>query len=123
MVSFLLSKGAQINVQDKMGRTPAMMATELGNEAMLNLLIENNADLTLRDREGQGDEGHTHTMFFIVENLSFFISHLSFQKQNPNHLSCGQTLMCSERFSHIKFEWQVLPCLPAHKYIEYLFRY
>ncbi|TNM94593.1 hypothetical protein fugu_017352 [Takifugu bimaculatus] len=54
MVSFLLSKGAQINVQDKMGRTPAMMATELGNEAMLNLLIENNADLTLRDKEGQG---------------------------------------------------------------------
>lgn len=89
MVSFLLSKGAQVNVQDKMGRTPAMMATELGNEAMLNLLIENNADLTLRDKEDQGAEGHTHTMFFIMESLSFLILHLSFRKQNPNHLSCG----------------------------------
>lgn len=55
MVSLLLSKGAQVDAQDKMGRTPAMLATELGNDAILNLLVENNADLTLLDKEGQGD--------------------------------------------------------------------
>lgn len=60
MVSFLLSKGAHVNVQDKMGRTPAMLATELGNDTILNLLIENNADLTLLDKDGQGEQHHTH---------------------------------------------------------------
>eukprot|EP00066_Takifugu_rubripes_P020787 XP_011610053.1 PREDICTED: ankyrin repeat and EF-hand domain-containing protein 1-like [Takifugu rubripes] len=76
MVSFLLSKGAQINVQDKMGRTPAMMATELGNEAMLNLLIENNADLTLRDKEGQG------VLFYCVY-------------PTENHARCLQMVMAA----------------------------
>lgn len=60
MVSFLVLKGAQVDVQDKMGRTPAMLATELGNDAILNLLIKNNADLTLRDNEGKGDQCHTN---------------------------------------------------------------
>lgn len=54
MVSLLLSKGAYVNVQDRLGRTPAMIAAELGNDAMLSLLIENDADMALRDEEGQG---------------------------------------------------------------------
>ncbi|CAG12996.1 unnamed protein product, partial [Tetraodon nigroviridis] len=54
MVSLLLSKGADVNVQDKLGRTPAMMAAELGNDTILGFLIENEADLALQDKEGQG---------------------------------------------------------------------
>lgn len=81
MVRFLMSKGAQVNVQDRRGRTPAMLATELGNEAMLNLLIEHHADLTLRDKEGQGDEAHTHTMCWMVENWSLFILAFEFPKK------------------------------------------
>lgn len=60
----LLSKGAHVNVQDKKGRTPAMLAAELGNDAILNLLIENDADLTLRDTEGRGEE-----CYFVILHL------------------------------------------------------
>lgn len=56
MVRLLLSKGANVNVQDKLGRTPAMIAAELGNETILSLLIENEADLALQDKEGQGEK-------------------------------------------------------------------
>lgn len=97
MVSFLVLKGAQVDVQDKMGRTPAMLATELGNDAILNLLIKNNADLTLRDNEGKGDQCHTHTKCLILENVSFFISHLSFQWE-PKHLSCPVARLLIEIF-------------------------
>lgn len=67
MVSLLLSKGAHVNVQDKLGRTPAMIAAELGNDTILSLLIENDADLALQDKEGQG------------EKCSLFILHLWLQ--------------------------------------------
>lgn len=73
MVSLLLSKGAHVNVQDKLGRTPAMIAAELGNDAMLSLLIENDADMALRDKEGQG------------QKVYLFSLRLRFQ----NRLACG----------------------------------
>lgn len=65
MVSLLLSKGADVNVQDKLGRTPAMIAAELGNDAILSLLIENKADLSVRDEEGQGEKCSFHLAFMI----------------------------------------------------------
>lgn len=67
MVSLLLSKGADVNVQDKLGRTPAMMAAELGNDTILGFLIENKADLALQDKEGQGKKMKRY----------LFISHLN----------------------------------------------
>lgn len=73
MVSLLLSNGAHVNVQDKLGRTPAMIAAELGNDAMLSLLIENDADMALRDKEGQG------------QTVYLFSLRLGFQ----NGLACG----------------------------------
>lgn len=56
LVDFLLSKEAQPNVQDRQGRTPAMLAAELGNDAVLSLLTHKQADLTLRDAKGQGGQ-------------------------------------------------------------------
>ncbi|KAM3863875.1 ankyrin repeat and EF-hand domain-containing protein 1-like [Diretmus argenteus] len=54
LVSFLLSQGAQPNIQDKRGRTPVMLAAELGHDAMVELLANNHADLRLLDTEGKG---------------------------------------------------------------------
>ncbi|TTO79335.1 Ankyrin repeat and EF-hand domain-containing protein 1 [Bagarius yarrelli] len=54
MTEFLLSLGAQPDVQDKRGRTPAMLAAELGHDAMLDLLTQNHADMKLLDEEGKG---------------------------------------------------------------------
>ncbi|XP_026196624.1 ankyrin repeat and EF-hand domain-containing protein 1a isoform X2 [Anabas testudineus] len=54
LVRFLLSKGAHPNIQDKKGRTPIMLAAELGNDAIVALLAQNNANLRLQDAEGKG---------------------------------------------------------------------
>ncbi|XP_035473487.1 ankyrin repeat and EF-hand domain-containing protein 1a isoform X3 [Scophthalmus maximus] len=60
LVSYLLSRGADPNIQDKKGRTPVMLAAELGNEAILVLLAENNADLRLQDAQGKG------VLFYLI---------------------------------------------------------
>ncbi|NXO02033.1 ANKE1 protein, partial [Rhinopomastus cyanomelas] len=54
MCSFLLERGAHPDVQDKMGRTPAMMAADLGHELVLELLVKAKADMTIVDSEGKG---------------------------------------------------------------------
>ncbi|XP_029318435.1 ankyrin repeat and EF-hand domain-containing protein 1 isoform X2 [Cottoperca gobio] len=54
LVRFLLSQGANPNIQDKMGRTPVMLAAELGNDAIVTLLAQSHADLRLQDTEGKG---------------------------------------------------------------------
>ncbi|KAI5610894.1 ankyrin repeat and EF-hand domain-containing protein 1 [Silurus asotus] len=51
---FLLSLGAHPDVQDKRGRTPVLLAAELGYDAMLDLLAKNHADMRLVDNEGKG---------------------------------------------------------------------
>ncbi|KAG7328057.1 hypothetical protein KOW79_008001 [Hemibagrus wyckioides] len=54
MAEFLLTLGAQPDVQDKRGCTPAILAAELGHDAMLNLLACSQADMKLLDTEGRG---------------------------------------------------------------------
>ncbi|NXQ58786.1 ANKE1 protein, partial [Anthoscopus minutus] len=54
MCRFLLEHGAQPNVHDNMGCTPAMKAAELGHEVILELLAKANADMTAVDNEGKG---------------------------------------------------------------------
>ncbi|NXY83305.1 ANKE1 protein, partial [Alcedo cyanopectus] len=54
MCSFLLQLGAHPDVQDKLGRTPAMKAAELGHELVLDLLVKAKADMTVVDHEGKG---------------------------------------------------------------------
>nr|XP_033504314.1 ankyrin repeat and EF-hand domain-containing protein 1a [Epinephelus lanceolatus] len=54
LVSFLLSQGAHPNMQDKRGRTPVMLAAELGNDVIVTLLAQSHADLRLQDSEGKG---------------------------------------------------------------------
>ncbi|NWI91005.1 ANKE1 protein, partial [Pitta sordida] len=54
MCHFLLEQGAHPNLHDHMGRTPAMVAAELGHELVLDLLVKANADMTAVDNEGKG---------------------------------------------------------------------
>lgn len=57
MAEFLLSLGAHPDVQDKRGRTPVILAAQLGHDTMLALLARNRADMTLVDSEGKGAPG------------------------------------------------------------------
>ncbi|XP_041814611.1 ankyrin repeat and EF-hand domain-containing protein 1a [Chelmon rostratus] len=54
LVRFLLSQGAQPDIQDKKGRTAVMLAADLGNDAIVALLATNRANLRLHDKEGKG---------------------------------------------------------------------
>ena len=59
MVEFLLAQGAHPNIQDKRGRTPVMLAAELGHDIMISLLAKSHASMTLTDAEGQGVALHS----------------------------------------------------------------
>ncbi|XP_066553859.1 ankyrin repeat and EF-hand domain-containing protein 1 isoform X2 [Amia ocellicauda] len=54
MCSFLLSLGAQSNVQDRLGRTPLMRAVQLGHDSVVAVLAEAGADMKIVDVEGKG---------------------------------------------------------------------
>lgn len=58
MARFLLSLGANPDIQNKRGCTAVMIAAELGNYAIVSLLSRNNADLQIQDNEGKGKQIH-----------------------------------------------------------------
>ncbi|MDO8408208.1 MAG: ankyrin repeat domain-containing protein [bacterium] len=45
MVSFLINRGARVNISAKNGRTPLMVAIDQNDIAMFNLLIRERADI------------------------------------------------------------------------------
>jgi len=51
MCAFLISKGCSVNQRDKLGRTPLMDAAEIGSMEVINVLVQNNADVNAEDRE------------------------------------------------------------------------
>lgn len=61
MLEFLIAKGASPNVQDRRGRTPLMLAAELGYDVIVSLLAKKNANMTLVDNEGKGN----NTFFYL----------------------------------------------------------
>jgi TonB family protein len=48
-----LVDGADINAPDKIGRTPIMIASLIGNYKVVNYLIENKCDINAKDYEGR----------------------------------------------------------------------
>jgi ankyrin repeat protein len=53
MVRALIAAGADVNLQDKTGKTALMAAAELGNDEVVSYLLENGADVSLIDRNGE----------------------------------------------------------------------
>lgn len=68
LAEVLLTLGAHPDVQDKRGRTPGMLAAQLGHDAMLALLASNHADMSLVDNEGKGVPGALGNVF-----ISYFL--------------------------------------------------
>lgn len=60
MVRFLITLGAHPNVQDRRGRTPVILAAQLGHDNMMAVLAMNNANMNLVDNEGKG------VLFFCI---------------------------------------------------------
>ncbi|XP_041927269.1 ankyrin repeat and EF-hand domain-containing protein 1 [Alosa sapidissima] len=74
MVEFLLSLAAHPNIQDKKGRTPVMLAAELGHDTVISLLAKNHANMVLTDAEGQG------VLFYCIS-------------PTKRHMRCLQTVL------------------------------
>jgi ankyrin repeat protein len=49
MASLLLRAGADVNVRDKDGKTPLMIAVVNGHQPLVEVLLEGNADLTIKN--------------------------------------------------------------------------
>lgn len=92
MLDFLLSHGASPDVQDKMGRTPVMLAAELGHDGVVELLVKNKANVSLLDEDGKGEGTVTsqlypqHLEICAPPSLSLFlISHLLLLRHSMLH--------------------------------------
>ena len=76
-----MEHGADINAVTKFSETPLLIAVQSGNLALVNYLIENKADLSLRD-ENQKTISHYAVKQQFVKMLHYLI-----EKQK-----CGQCL-------------------------------
>ncbi len=52
MVQTLLERDAEANIQDKDGRSPLMHSCHIGNEDLVTLFLEYEADASLKDVKG-----------------------------------------------------------------------
>eukprot|EP01084_Bolivina_argentea_P140476 246935_1 len=78
MCEFLISRGCNVNQSSKEGRTPLMDAAEIGSIRVIDVLLENNADINIEDREH-------HTA------LSYCIDFVS--KKEPKFFDCAVRLV------------------------------
>lgn len=53
VMKLLIARGARLDDRDNRGRTALMIAAELGHKQAAEILLENGADKTLRDKEGK----------------------------------------------------------------------
>jgi len=51
MCQFLIQSGCNVNQTDKLGRTPLMDAAEIGSIEVIDILVQNHADVNAEDRE------------------------------------------------------------------------
>ncbi|KAL2082558.1 hypothetical protein ACEWY4_022376 [Coilia grayii] len=101
MVGFLLSHGASPDVQDKMGRTPVMLAAELGHDVMVSLLVKSKANLNLLDEEGKGvlffciypTKRHMRCLQTVLQALPN-VNNVSGAGQHVLQLACAQADSC-----------------------------
>ncbi|XP_035380154.1 ankyrin repeat and EF-hand domain-containing protein 1a [Electrophorus electricus] len=54
VAELLLARGARPDVRDKRGRTPVMLAAELGHDGVVAVLAKHHADMRLTDGAGRG---------------------------------------------------------------------
>ncbi|XP_027009391.1 ankyrin repeat and EF-hand domain-containing protein 1a isoform X3 [Tachysurus fulvidraco] len=78
MIEFLTLHGARPDVQDRQGRTPVMLAAELGHDRVVALLADKHADMKLTDIEGKGvlfyclcpTKRHTRCLQVALNNMA-----------------------------------------------------
>jgi ankyrin repeat protein len=56
VLTLLLARGADLNLQDNRGRTALMIAASLGHRKAIDILLSHGADKNLRDKSGKSAE-------------------------------------------------------------------
>mmetsp|Transcript_50500 Transcript_50500/g.61923 ORF Transcript_50500/g.61923 Transcript_50500/m.61923 type:complete len:270 (-) Transcript_50500:313-1122(-) len=64
MCEFLIKHGCDVNHTDKLGRTPLMDAAEIGSSAVINVLINNDAEVNAEDKE------HHSALSYCIDFIS-----------------------------------------------------
>eukprot|EP01083_Nonionella_stella_P009287 26833_1 len=86
MCELLIKSGCNVNQKDKLGRTALMDAAEIGSVDVVNVLVANNADLNIEDKE------HHSAVSYCLDFISrdeprFFEASLTLINKgaNPNY--------------------------------------
>ncbi|XP_050442977.1 ankycorbin-like isoform X2 [Adelges cooleyi] len=77
LIEFILDNGAFVNILDKQGRTPLMLAAKLGNMSIVDLLLERGSQLDTHDIHG-----YTAKEYASKEGYSKVVNQLSMQKMS-----------------------------------------
>ena len=72
-LTLLIGLEANINAQDKAGRTPLMLAVSSGNIDLIQALVEGGADIDLKDRRGRTAYQYAKASGF-TEALNFLVA-------------------------------------------------
>ncbi|XP_057678060.1 ankyrin repeat and EF-hand domain-containing protein 1a isoform X1 [Corythoichthys intestinalis] len=102
LTRFLLSLRAHPDVQNKKGHTPVMLAAELGNDGIVKMLAEHDADMKLQDSEGKGvlfyciypTKRHTRCMETVLEYHAD-VNNVSAQGTHVFQLMCQNAEDCA----------------------------
>ncbi|XP_077366536.1 ankyrin repeat and EF-hand domain-containing protein 1 isoform X2 [Festucalex cinctus] len=102
LTRFLLSLRAHPDVRNKKGHTPVMLATELGNDGIVKMLADHDADMSIQDNEGKGvlfyciypTRRHTRCLQTVLEHQAD-VNNVSSQGTHVFQLMCQQAKDCA----------------------------
>ncbi|XP_061126287.1 ankyrin repeat and EF-hand domain-containing protein 1a isoform X1 [Syngnathus typhle] len=102
LTRFLLSLRAHPDIQNKKGHTPVMLATQLGNDGIVKMLADHDADMSLQDDEGQGvlfyciypTKRHTRCLETVLEYQAD-VNNVSSQGSHVFQLMCQHAEDCA----------------------------
>merc|ERR1712045_887090 len=89
MCDFLISAGCSAKSTDKLGRTPLMDAAEIGSIKVIDVLVENGAEVNAEDRE------HHTALSYCIDFVSkkepkFFDSAVRLVQHGANPIYAGK---------------------------------
>ncbi len=73
MVDLLIEMKAELNVKDKLGRTPLHLAAKSGCFASVALLLDAGADSKIEDNERKLATDYAETYGYMSKELAFYI--------------------------------------------------
>ena len=122
VVEALLDRGADINYQNRIGRTALHYAAAAGDAICTRMLVERFADKTLRDHKGQtayeiaDSENFSNIMKLLSQFRGGFLGPVQISRGRVNNvvkcpIGCGMNMFPREQEAHcVVCEWRPAEC-------------